>query len=202
MQLRIILCVLLTVISLPSRAADTTTPEFEQEYKSEYDTSWYVGAAYGQFTYSQNNQQDFTMTDRRLIIGKQLNRVFALELHAGNSSSDTQLVSAVSTTIKVDNYVAGFLKINATYAFEDWDYNRLRLFALLGGTHTQATTTDSVNSRDGSQNSFSAGLGIEIFRDNVGIQLGYTRYVNGSSINNDYTLDSLYLGVIYQFGSN
>lgn len=195
---RILLSLLFILFCLDAWAAPIE--RFNEEPSSEYDTSWYVGAAYGQFKYKQTNLDDFSLSEHRLILGKQLSRVFALEVHIGNSSSNTQLVSGVPVTLSIDNYVAGFLKLNATYAFEDWNYNRLRLFALIGGTRVESTSTDPVTSSKGTQNSASAGVGVEIFHDNIGIQLGYTRYVNGSSNSNDYSLDSLYLGIIYQFG--
>ena len=103
--------------------------------------------------------------------------------------------------LSIDNYVAGFIKLNATYAFEDWDYNRLRLFAMLGGTRVSSSSSDPVTTSSGTQNSASAGVGVEFFRENIGVQLGFTRYVSSSVNNNKYTLDSLYLGVIYQFGT-
>lgn len=196
---RLLLSLFLVLLSMPIWAADI--PRYYDTVQSDYDTSWYLGASLGSFTYHQSNLTDFSLSDRRLIIGKQLNQVFALEMHVGNSGSGTQTVSGVPVTLSVDNYVSGFLKVNATFADEDWNYNRLRLFAMLGGTRLQSTSTDPVATSSGTQSSVSAGVGAEFFFDNIGIQLGYTRYVNGSANNNDYSLDSMYLGVIYQFAS-
>lgn len=191
---------MLVLLCLPTWAV--SADRFSKDEMSAYDHSWYMGLAFGQFTYQQDNLSDFTMTDRRLIFGKQLSRVFALEVHVGNSSSDTQLVSGVPVTLKVDNYVAGFLKMNATFASKEWDYNRLRLYALIGGTYLKATSTDPGSTSDGSQSSVAGGVGLEFFHENLGFQLGYTRYLTGSSNNQDYNLDSLYLGIIYQFSGN
>ena len=170
--------------------------------ESDYDSSWYIGAAYGAMSYRQTGLTDFGLKDYRLIIGKQLNRVFDAEVHAGKGSSDTQLVSGVPVTLSVDSYVAGFLKANLTFTAADWDYNRFRLYGMLGGARVQTTSSDPVTTQSGAQNSVSAGVGMEFFLDNVAIQLGYTRYVNGSANNSKYSLDSLHLGFIYQFGGN
>jgi hypothetical protein len=196
---RILLSLMLTLLSFHIWAEPPS--RYLEEPHSDYDKSWYIGAAYGQMTYSQSNRTDFTMSEHRLIIGKQLSRIFALEMHVGDSAKDTQVVTGIPVTVEVDNYVSGFLKVNATYAFEDWDYNRVRLFALLGGTRLQSTSTDPLATSNGTQSSVSAGIGAEVFYDNIGIQIGYTRYVNGNSNSQDYSLDSLYLGVIYQFGT-
>lgn len=173
-----------------------------KEHDPNYDTSWYIGAALGALSYQQSNIKNFGLGDHRLILGKQLNRVIAVEMHVGTGSSDTQLVSGVPVTLSLDNYVAGFIKANATFASEDWNYNRFRVYGMLGGTRAQTTSTDPVATSSGVQTSASAGVGMEFFRDNIAIQLGYTRYINRSANNHDYSLDSLHLGVIYQFGSN
>jgi hypothetical protein len=170
--------------------------------KSPYDHSWYIGTALGSLRYRQANLNDFDARDFRLVLGKQINRAIAAEIHLGSGTSATERVLGVPVTLSFDNYVAGFLKANLTFASEDWDYNRVRLYALLGGTRVQATSSDSINTQSGVQTSVAGGVGVEVFLDNVGIQLGYTRYLKGDFNGNDYTLDSLYLGFTYQFGDN
>lgn len=163
---------------------------------TELDTSWYMSLAFGAMKYQQENLEDFEMDDYRLVIGKQLNRVFAVEAHAGTGSEDTQPVYGLPVTLSIDYYVAGFAKANYTHA---WENKSLRLYGMLGGTYVESTSSDPVLSRSGSQGSLSAGVGLEMFADNIGIQLGYTRYVNESNNNNDYSLDSLHLGFVYYF---
>jgi hypothetical protein len=200
MKARLILSLLLALISLKSYAQELA--KTLEEHDSNEDSSWYIGAALGALTYQQTNLRDFRVDDQRLILGKQLNRTFALEMQVGNGSSDTQLVSGVPVRLAVNNYVAGFLKANATFTAEDWSDSRFRVYGMLGGTRVQTTSTDPVTTSSGTQTSVSAGVGMEFFHDNIGIQLGYTRYVSGSANNHKYSLDSLHLGVIYQFGSD
>lgn len=197
---RIFISLFLVLASLNAWAENVS--QSLKEHDPNYDDSWYIGAALGALSYQQSNINNFGLSDHRLILGKQLNRVFAVEVHVGNGSSDTQLVSGVPVTLSVDNYVAGFIKANATFASEDWNYNRFRVYGMLGGTRIQTSSADPVTTSSGVQTSASAGVGMEFFRDNIAIQFGYTRYINRSANNHDYSLDSLHLGVIYQFGSN
>lgn len=197
---RTVLFFLLCLIHLPLWAADY--PLSADVRDTTYDHSWYIGATIGDLHYKQSNLEDFGLKDYRLIVGKQFGRVFAAEMHVGTGSDDTQNIFGIPTTLSVDNYVAGFLRANLTFTSEDWDYNRFRLYGLLGGTRIETTSSDPVVTRSGVQNSFSAGVGMEFFFDNVGFQLGYIRYVTNTLNNHDYTLDSIHLGIIYQFGDS
>lgn len=197
---RILLSLLLISASLNTWAENLA--QSLDAHDPNYDSSWYLGAAVGTLTYQQSNLANFNMSDYRLILGKQLNRVLAAEVHVGMGNDDTRLISGVPVTLSVDSYVAGFLKANLTFASKDWNYNRFRLYGMLGGTRIKTSSSDTVVTRSGVQTSVSAGVGMEFFIDNVAIQLGYTRYVNASANNHDYSLDSLHLGVIYQFGKN
>jgi hypothetical protein len=200
MKKRIFLSLLLAIISLNSWAENLAHSLAATD--PNYDSSWYLGADIGAMSYEQANLNAFRMGDRRLVLGKNLNRIFALEMQLGNSSSDTEVVSGVPVTLTVDNYVAGFLKANLTFTSKDWKYNRFRLYGMLGGTRLKTTSDDTVVSTSGIQTSVSAGVGMEFLIDNIGIRLGYTRYVNRSSNSIKYSLDSLYLGVVYQFGQD
>lgn len=167
-----------------------------------YDNSWYMGVAIGAMTYNQSDLNAFKMQDRRLIIGKQVNRGLAFEMHVGNSSSDTTIVTGVPVTLSVDNYIAGFVKGTLTFTSKDWKYNRFRLYGMLGGTRLKATSDDTVVTSSGVKTSASAGVGMEFLVDNINIQLGFTRYINRSSGGVNYSLDSLHLGMVYLFGQN
>jgi hypothetical protein len=180
--------------------AETLSQELAQSDPN-YDTSWYVGVGLGAMHYRQSNINGYDLSDRRLIVGKQLSRAIAAEVHLGNSSSDTQAISGVPVSLKVNNYVAGFIKLNLTMESKDWNYNRFRLYGMLGGTRVDSTSTDPGSASSGVQTGIAGGVGMEFFIDNIAIQLGYTRYLSGNSNNQNYTLDSLHLGVIYQFGS-
>lgn len=201
MKTRILISLLLLCfVNAYCRAEDLAHTLEDQD--AHYSKFWYVGAAIGSMNYQQSNLHSYGMSDRRLIVGKQLSKVFALEMHLGNASSDTQLVSGVPVSLSVDNYLAGFLKAKLTFTSKDWKYNRFQLYGMLGGTRIKTTSSDPVATSSGVQTSVSAGAGMEFFSDNLGIQLGYTRYVTGSANAHDYTLESLHLGVIYQFGGN
>ena len=130
---------------------------------------------------------------------KNFNKYFAVEAHAGTGTDDTQSVYGIPVQLSLDYYVAAFARANLTFTSEEWEHNRLRLFGMLGVTYIETTSSDPVTTRSGSQGSLSAGVGVEVFVDNIGIQLGYTRYVNESNNNKDYSLDSAYLGLIYEF---
>lgn len=188
---------LLCLFPFPLWAADY--PLSADVRDTTYDHSWYIGASLGDMQYKQSNLTDFGLKDYRFIVGKQFGRVFAAEMHVGTGSDDTQNIFGTPTTLSVDNYVAGFLRANLTFTSEDWDYNRFRLYGMVGGTRVETTSSDPVVTRSGAQNSVSAGVGMEFFFDNVGVQLGYTRYVSNTLNNHDYTLDSIHLGIIYQF---
>ena len=165
------------------------------------DSSWYMAMAVGAMRYQQDGLQDYDLNDYRLVLGKNLNRNFAVEAHAGTGSDDTQQVYGLPVNLSVDYYVAGFLRANLTFAPQLWDNNRLRLYGMLGGTFIETTSSDPVTTRSGSQGSIAAGVGMEIFVDNLGIQIGYTRYVHESNNDNDYSLDSAHLGFIYEFSN-
>ena len=198
MKKRIFLSLLFACISLNSRAENLAHSLAATD--PNYDSSWYVGAALGAMSYQQSNLNAYRMADRRLIFGKNLSRIFAVEMHLGNSSSDAEVVSGVPVTLTVDNYVAGFLKANLTFTAKEWKYNRFRLYGMLGGTRLKTTSSDAVVTRSGVQTSVAAGVGMEFLIDNIAIQLGFTRYVNRSADSVKYSLDSLHLGVVYQFG--
>jgi len=166
-----------------------------------YDTSWYMGLALGTMHYRQSDINGYDLADRRLILGKQISRAIAAEIHLGKTSSDTQLISGFPVTLKVNNYLAGFLKFNLTFESKDWDYNRFRLYGMLGGSRIDSTSSDPGTTSTGVQTGVAGGVGMEFFIDNFALQLGYTRYLSTNSNNHNYTLDSLHLGVIYQFGS-
>lgn len=156
----------------------------------------------GAMTYQQSGINTFRLEDHRLILGKQLNRALAIEVHIGNSSTDTEIVGGLPTRLTIDNYIAGFFKANITFASKDWDYNRFRLYGMVGGTRIQSTTNDTVTVQSGVQTSVAAGIGMEFFLDNIAVQFGYTRYVNESTGSSSYNLDSMHIGVVYQFGRN
>lgn len=166
---------------------------------ADVDESWYMGVAAGAMRYQQDNLEDYELSDYRLMLGKNINRNFAVEAHAGIGGDDSRPVYGLPVSLSVDYYVAGFVKANITFDSPDWGHNRLRLYGMLGGTYIETTSSDPVTTRSGSQGSVSAGMGVEMFVDNIGIQLGYTRYVHGSHNNVDYSLDSAYLGVMYEF---
>lgn len=193
---RFLLSVILYCCAVPLWAVEqhATLPD------STYDESWYMGLAYGNMHYNQDNLPEFGVNDYRLILGKQFNRVFAAEVHVGTASDDTQPIFGTPTTLSINNYVAGFVRANLTFTDADWNYNRFRLYGLLGGTRVDATSSDPATTRSGVQSSVSFGAGLEFFFENVAIQLGYTRYVTNTLNDHDFTLDSLHLGFIYQFG--
>jgi len=180
--------------------ADTLSQELARSDPN-YDTSWYMGVALGAMHYRQSNIDGYDMSERRLILGKQFSRAIAAEVHLGKASSDTQQISGIPVTLKVNNYLAGFLKFNLTFASRDWNYNRFRVYGMLGGSRIDSTSSDPGSTSSGVQTGVAGGVGMEFFIDNFAVQLGYTRYLSAHSNNQDYTLDSLHLGVIYQFGS-
>jgi hypothetical protein len=163
------------------------------------DHNWYAGIALGSLRYAQSNLSDYRMTDHRVVIGKQLNAHFAAEIHLGNSATDTQNVTGVPVTLQVDNYMAGFLKASFNLVNPASYVDRVRLYGLFGASRVKTTSDDTLVSRSGVQTSAALGIGIEAIADNLALQLGYTRYVNGSANSHDYSLDSLYLGVVYEF---
>ena len=197
MPKRILVSLLLLLSSVAGHAE--TAPQPPATFHRGDDTNWYMGVALGSLTYRQSNLPNFSLNDYQLIVGKQLNRVIAAEVHVGTGTDDTRLISGIPTTLSVDSYVAAFLKANLTFSMKDADNKRVRLYGLLGGSRVSSTSSDPATTQSGVQTSVAAGAGLEFFVDNIALQIGFTRYVNASANNHDYTLDSLHVGVIYQF---
>lgn len=183
---RIILSISLFIASVSARAEQA-------------NDHWYLGVAVGALTYQQSNLANFNLNDHHLILGKQINRYLSAEAHLGSSGSDSVQLSSIPVTLQVDNYLAGFVKARLNVTPADWDTKRLHLYGLLGGTRIKTTSSDPGYTQSGVQTSVAAGAGLEFQSDNIAVQFGYIRYVSGSANNHDYALDSLHIGIIYQF---
>ncbi len=189
MPIRIILSICLCVASL-------------SVWGAEVDDPWYVGAGFGTLTYQQNNLDKVNLNQRYLFVGKQINQHLSAEVHLGNSGSDTIQVSGIPVTLKVDNFVAGFVKGHLSISPQDWNNKNLRVYGMLGGTRIKTTSSDPGYTQSGIQTSISAGAGIELQVNNLAVQLGYLQYVNGSDSGHNYSLAGLHVGIMYLFGDD
>ncbi|MBI1423941.1 MAG: outer membrane beta-barrel protein [Gammaproteobacteria bacterium] len=174
----------------------------DRSHKPNLDNNWYAGLALGTLAYRQDTLPDFRMDDRRIVVGKQWNRYLGTEVHLGGGVDDTESINGIPVHLRIDNYVAGFIKGSFNVDAPVKDMDRLRVYGLLGVSRIKATSDDTVFSQSGAQTRAAFGMGLELIVDRLALQLGYLRYVNGSANGHDYTLDSLHLGVMYEFAGD
>ena len=142
------------------------------------------------------------MDDKRLVVGKQWNRYLATEVHLGGGVDATESINGIPVHLKIDNYVAGFIKAALNIDAPVKDIDRFRVYGLLGASRVKSTSDDTMFTQSSAQTHVAFGVGVEVIVDQLALQLGYLRYVNGSANGHDYTLDSLHLGVMYEFAGN
>lgn len=129
----------------------------------------YIGIDYQMGTYTQNNT-DVNPEAFRLRAGTELNSYLAVEAQAGfATASDTYAAKGITFDIQVDSFYSLFLRPQLSIN------NAVSVYALLGGTYIDVSSTSSDPTRSPSDSGFthtaSYGAGID-FNVKNGIRIG------------------------------
>ena len=127
----------------------------------------YVGIDYQMGTYTQNNT-DVNPEAFRLRAGTEINSYLGVEAQAGfGTASDTLSITGGTVDIKVDSFYSIFIRPQLNIS------NAIDVFALLGGTYIDVSSTSSIasNNNSGFTHTASYGAGID-FNIKNGVRIG------------------------------